>query len=241
MDRVSAQVLVTRAEPGAAQTARRLLDLGWTPVVAPLLRIVAVKEARIDLSGVQAVLFSSANGVRAFADLGGGTDVTALCVGDATALAAREAGFRDVRSAEGDATALAILARTALDPHAGAVLWASGEDVARDVGAILGQSGFEIRRAVLYRAEPEARLPEGAARTLRGRALCAVLFHSARAAEAFAALAADARLGGRAASVDAICISGRVAEAARTLAWARVVVAESPDEDAMLAALGRPD
>jgi len=240
MDRVSAQVLVTRAEPGAAQTARRLLDLGWTPVVAPLLRIAAIKEIRIDLSGVQAVLFSSANGVRAFAELGGHTDITALCVGDATALAAREAGFRDVCSAEGDATALAMLARTALDPRAGAVLWASGEDIARDVGAILNQSGFEIRRAILYRAESEARLPEGAAKALEATALRAALFHSARAADVFAVLAADARLGGRAASVDAICISSRVAEAARALPWARVVVAESPDEDAMLAALGRP-
>ena len=48
------------------------------------------------LDGVQAVLFTSANGVRAFAAATTRRGFRAFAVGDATAAAARAAGFADV-------------------------------------------------------------------------------------------------------------------------------------------------
>lgn len=232
------EVLVTRAEPGATQTARRLLDRAYAPVVAPLLR-VAVRPAALDLEGVQAVLFSSPNGARAWADLRGRTDLKALCVGEGTAQAARGAGFADIAAANGDAGSLASLALSALDPAAGPVAWASGEDISQDIAALLRPRGFDVRRIVVYRAEMAARLPDAAERAFRGETLAAVLFHSARAAEAFVRLAAEADLAGRAGRLTAVCMSARVAGAAGALAWRAVVAADGPDEASLLAALDR--
>lgn len=237
MDASVSAVLVTRAEPGAAETARRLIDLGYAPVVAPLLSVAVNEDAQLDLAGVQAVLFSSAAGARAFAQIAHRADFPALCVGEATALAAREAGFTDVRAADGDAESLAALARAALDPRAGAVLWASGADISRDIAADLRAAGFDARRAIVYRAEMAEHLPEAAVHALRSEKLAAVLFHSARAAEAFARCAADAGLADRASRLAAICISPRVAAAAQALSWARIAAASEPSEDALLATL----
>mgnify|MGYP000265353818 CR=1 FL=1 len=232
-------VLVTRAEPGASQTAQRLIDLGYSPVIAPLLEIATVSDAEAKLDGVQAVLFSSPNGARAFADLTERTNLPALCVGEATARAAREAGFDDVRSAGGDGGDLAALARLTLDPAGGTVLWASGAHVSTDLGALLSEGGFAVRRAAVYRADCADCLPPAAREAIADRRIAAVLFHSARAARTFAELATDAGLAHAAADLAAVCISARVAEAAGALDWGHVEIAAAPDEDALLAALER--
>lgn len=61
------RVWITRAEPGASATAQRIAALGHTPLVAPLLRIEPVEAPQVDLRGVAALAFTSANGVRAVA------------------------------------------------------------------------------------------------------------------------------------------------------------------------------
>ncbi len=59
------RVLVTRAEPGAAETATRLAALGHEAIRAPMLTIENI-AADADLSRFVALLFTSANGVAAF-------------------------------------------------------------------------------------------------------------------------------------------------------------------------------
>ena len=96
------RVLVTRPEDDARRLVALLADRGIEVVSAPLLHIDLLTGDDLDLNGVQALLFTSANGVRSFGTRSGERDIPALCVGDATAREARDAGFTDVRSAGGD-------------------------------------------------------------------------------------------------------------------------------------------
>src|SRR5262245_272902 len=107
------RVAITRAQPGADETAARLRALGAEPVIAPL-PTIAPCAFDTSVAGADALLFTSSNGVRVFPDVGGARAVPVLAVGDATAEAARGAGFSDVRSADGDVEKLAALARQTL-------------------------------------------------------------------------------------------------------------------------------
>lgn len=220
------RVAVTRALPEAEATATRLRAMGEEPVLAPLLTIEPrAFESRLD--GVQALLFTSSNGVRAFAAASDARSARVLAVGDATAEAARAAGFSDVRSAGGDVAMLTALAKATLDPAAGKLAHVGGAHTAGDLTGALEAAGFKVERRIAYEAR--------AARTLPGAfagPLDAVLFHSARAAETFVHLGAPG-----AERLTAACISPAVAEAARKVAWRRVVVAPAPREDALLQAL----
>ena len=73
------KIWITRAEPGAEATAARVRERGHTPLVAPLLAVRMVEDPQIDLSGVRALAFTSANGLRAFA--GACADLQARPVG----------------------------------------------------------------------------------------------------------------------------------------------------------------
>src|SRR5438552_14106506 len=95
------RALVTRPRAEAAELAESLAARGIEAIVEPLLEIRYHDAAAPDLSGIQAILCTSANGVRALARLSDERGVPVLAVGEATAARARAAGFAQVESAGG--------------------------------------------------------------------------------------------------------------------------------------------
>jgi uroporphyrinogen-III synthase len=227
------RVLITRAMPHAQATAARVAALGHEPIVSPVLEIENL-AFDFDASGVQALLFSSVAAVVAF----GACDAPALVVGEATAEAARAAGFPDVRSADGAGADLVALAR-GLDPAAGALVHVSGEDIATDLVAALAEAGFSARRLIVYRARMTGALTRQAAQLLTNPAPGdSALFHSARGAESFGVLVRAAGLQTTLRSMRALCLSQRIASVALSLDFKQVRVADAPRESALLALLG---
>ena len=239
------RVLVTRAREDAEEVARRLSRRGVEPVLEPLLTIVPRAGAAVELDGVQAIVVTSANGVRALAAATSQRALPVLAVGDASARAARGAGFSAVTSAAGDVDALARLATERLDAAGGEVLHVAGSRVAGDLAGALAAAGLGYRRAVLYEARVARALSPRALRLLRDRAIDGALFFSPRAAATFVSLARQARLATACTEVTAFCLSPAVAAAAGSIAWRDVRVAERSDQEALLACIdaapGRAD
>ncbi|MCM0018882.1 MAG: uroporphyrinogen-III synthase [Tagaea sp.] len=232
-------VLVTRPRGEAEAFAAVLAERGHDAVQAPLLDIVLDETARIDLGGVRAVLFTSANGVRAWARLGAPCESEAFCVGDATAQAARDAGFALVHSAGGDVAALAGLVRSKLSPLDGALLHAAGSALAGDLSGDLAKDGYEVRRVQLYRQDVATTLPFAAVQALRDARIDAVTFFSPRTAETFVRLAKQADLLGALAGTRALALSQAALDVAREegAIWNSAHAAAVPTESALLDAL----
>lgn len=222
------RVAITRALGDANHTAERVRALGAEPILAPLLTIIPCGYDT-NVEDAQALLFTSANGVRAFPDARRLHAKPILAVGDATAEAARAAGFTDVRSADGDVSSLAMLVKTTLRPEAGRLVHIGGDHVAGDLVGELRAAGFTAERRVAYAARAVLSAPAELSQTLD-----IVLFHSTRGAETFVALGAP-----NSAKLTAACMSEAVAQAAGKVRWARIIVSPAPREDALIrAALG---
>jgi len=222
------RVAITRAAPENARTAERVRAYGAEPILAPLLTITPCTYDT-GTKAAQALLFTSSNGVRAFS---GARELPALTVGDATAEAARAAGFADVRSAGGDVANLAALASATLNPTSGKLIHIAGDHVAGDLSGQLSAAGFTVERRLAYISVAAEVLPPALLQPLD-----IVLFHSARAAETFVRLGAP-----NSATLTAACLSPQVAEPLRHAPWRQLIVAPAPREEALLdAALGGPD
>lgn len=232
------RALVTRAEPGASRTAKALTALGIEPVVAPFLTIRDAESITADLKKVQALVFTSPNGVRAWAALRTERKPAAWCVGDATEAAAKEAGFDKTRSAGGDSEALIEMIVAGLEPEKGALLHVRGAHTAGDVSGTLMRRGFHVQETVAYRAEAAPVLPAAAKLALEEKRLSAVLFHSPRAAAAFTALVDDAELNARLKGLIAAAISLATADNLIASDWGAVRIADTPDEAALLERVG---
>ena len=233
------KALVTRPSEDAAPLARALQQRGIEPLLQPLLEIMPVAGAarRLGdaLAGAQALLFTSANGARAFIAASPRRELPVFAVGDASAAVARIAGFRSVASAGGDVTDLARLVAARLAPQHGPLVHAAGSAVAGDLAALL--PGFTLRRATLYEAKTADTLaPETVAALQRGEVALA-LFFSPRTAATFVSLAAAQSLDDACRVVTAIGLSAAVAAPLGTLPWRALRIAAAPTQQNLLAAL----
>ena len=233
------RLLVTRPRTDAERTADLLRDAGHEPLIAPLLEIVpADPPGDVPVSNVQAFLVTSANGARALAGATDRRDVALFAVGDASAAAARDAGFAEVRSADGDVDDLAALVRGVLDPANGILIHAVGFVSAGNLAGDLAASGFDARTVVLYEARTCADLPENAAVALTGGRIDGVLLYSPRTARSFTALVEKAGLTPKLAGIRAYCLSAAVADVLPEGVFARVETANRPDQAALFELLG---
>jgi len=230
-------VLVTRPEADAEQLVRELHARGHTLVLAPMFTIRQRTHTAPDLTGVQALLFTSANGVRAFAALAARRDFPAFAVGEATAETARAHGFARVLVGGGDAHTLAASVREQLSPEHGALHHAAGTVTRGGLAETLTAAGFTVHREALYEAVPVDELPAGAHAALARDTLDAVLFFSPRTADTFVSVVRAASLDAACERLHAVCLSPAVAERATAVSWAGVQVAARPDRTALLGAL----
>jgi len=227
------RVWVTRAQPGADATAARLRAMGLVPLVAPLLEVRALPGGPIDLTGVAALAFTSANGVAAFAARWEERRLPLFTVGRATAGAARAAGFAAVTSADGDVAGLAM-AIAARAPFAGEVLHLRPAEPAGDLIGALARLGVPARSLTIYET---VACPPDEGTVAQIQEFTAVLLHSPKASRVLA----DRLACHPAPNLMALCFSEAVAAPLRAAGLAAIRVAAAPNETGLLSLLNSPE
>ncbi len=226
------RVLVTRSEPGASETAQRLRQAGFDPVIESLFAISPIDVAAPDFD---ALAFTSANGVRRFAKLSPRRDAPVFCVGERTANEARALGYQHVSSANAAVDALAALIQRDLAPGA-RLLHAGNEEARGDLAGRLTAAGLKADFLPIFRAAPvEAPGPALAAHLTRRARIDAVLIHSPRAASILTGFVSGMTL---AAPLSVAAISPAAAEPLIGFAE-RLEIAAAPDEQSLISALSR--
>ena len=208
------RLLVLRPEPGNRATVDRARGLGLEALACPLFAVEPVAWSA-PTAPADFILFTSANALRHGGPaLAGLTDLPALAVGDATADAARAAGFSVAMTGEAGVDAL-----LAALPGSRRLLHLAGADHRR------ADTRHAVETVVVYRsvALTDAAIPPGQ---------CVALVHSARA---------GARLGDLAPTRADIAIAAisTAAAAACGTRWAALAVADVPSDGALLALAAR--
>lgn len=214
------KLFILRPEPGAGASAEKARALGLETVVTPIFEVLPVKWIAPDPSKFDGLLLTSANAVRHGGEALERLDALPVhAVGDATAEAAREAGFSVRTVGTGNVDDLLGILPAELK--------------------LLHLCGFhrrppvnppqQITTACAYRAGPAMPPPEF--RALAGN-VAAV--HSAEAARRLADLVLPVeRKGTRLAAIS------QQAAVAAGLGWQAVAIAEEPSDDAVLALAAR--
>jgi uroporphyrinogen-III synthase len=235
------RVLVTRPEPGASRTARRLAERGFEPVVLPLTEIRPLPLRHIPDSGsADAVAVTSANAIRhapqeLISTLG---DKPLFAVGGETARAARSAGFAAVFEGPGNAARLAreMIGRLQAGSR---VLYLCGRVRREEFEATLAGTGLAIDAVETYDTVVISHATDFLASTLGSKPIGSALVLSAVAADALSALVTRADLGHLFENTRYFCISNRTATILEARHRGHVYVAAMPDEDALISLLER--
>jgi uroporphyrinogen-III synthase len=239
-------ILVTRPQPDNDSTTALLRARGYQVLAAPMLRFEPVPFRDDADAQYGAVIVTSANALRAIAGqpgLGQLLQLPLYAVGARTAEAAREIGFGDVISADGDANALRDLLVASVKigtlQTRQTLLYLAGADLARDIAGELGAHGFNMVTQTTYRMAPVTKFPAKVDAAFADGRIGAVLHYSRRSARAFIDAARLAGVEISALGATHCCFSETVASEMRDAGAARVMVAAAPNETALFDLLGR--
>ena len=217
---MSYRLLALRPEPGLAATLERAGAMGLAITGHALSEIRAVAWDCPDPAGIDGLLIGSANAI-----LHGGPHLAQLrekpvyAVGEATAAAARAAGFAIAMTGSGGLQG--VLDAIAAPCH---LLRIAGEEHV----PLTPPPGVTFAEVIAYRS---VALPLDPAAALLGSGKALVLLHSAATARHFAA-ECD-RLGLARAAIALAALGPRIAAAAGE-GWGAVHTAATPDEGALL-------
>ena len=246
------RVLVTRPEPGGEKTARRLVAMGHEPVWLPLFeaRITASPEELPPTDLISGLVATSARAFLMFArsktPASSLRDVPVHAVGSATAAAAREAGFTDVR--EGGGTAQSLIQTLAGQPEQ----VSAGDESARSGGTLVYlagvprtpviESGLEsrgMRHEVLecYEMTEISYSTDILISEILSPPPDAVLLYSSNAARRFSVLTDVPECRRSLDFMRFVCLSAAIADDLPKRWQGRAVIAERPDEASLLASL----
>ncbi|MGL4636835.1 MAG: uroporphyrinogen-III synthase [Beijerinckiaceae bacterium] len=225
------RVLITRPVESAADTCAALAKAGHETLSSPLFSVVPIQHA---ISGsFDAVLATSGHAPRLLADdtSQGIKLLPFYAVGDATAAAARTAGFATVHSARGDGEALAALLKNHT-ANGSRLLYLAGVP-RRDTAIQTLAADFQLTTIEVYQTLPVASLDTKIVAALKQGKLDAVMHFSPRAAEVFLNLAEKAGVQMHIQNVLHVCIS----TATQDKRMIRTSVAQHPTLEGMIAAL----
>lgn len=231
------RVLVTRPQPGAARTAERLLALGFDPVVMPLTETVALAH------GTPEALpdFVVATSPQAFRHLSAPALATLSTIrvratGRATAAAAREAGFLDVKETGGDIIRLMSSLSQILKPGI-SILYLAGRVRRPELEQNLADKGVDLSITEVYDTIQVSYSTENIRALSADGELSAVLLTSVNCATQLAKIVHSAEHFQAIDNALLICLSQRIADTAEQMFPNPVKVAFAPTEDALLECL----
>lgn len=214
-------VLITRPAGEAQAVADAVRERGFKPFVEPMLEIRPVAATLPALSIYDALVFTSANAVRAFCALESPRDLPVYAVGPETAAAAKAGGFETVMAGPGGVQNLLEIL-----PRDKKLLHLSGDDVAKTIPG--------ADRVVIYKAAGAQGLSAEALALLDSKQIFAALFFSPRTAQVFIELVERYGRTDCLRTIRALCISDSVLKCLHPSSWQNVQVAAAPHRAAIL-------
>jgi uroporphyrinogen-III synthase len=230
--RTGGRALVLRAREDALRTAAKLREMGFDPLLSPVLEIVAT-GATAPLGRFDAVLASSAKGIECLGPVDASLKAMPFhAVGAKTATAAQARGFApDIVAGAAEAILPLLLARYAAPAH---FLYLAGRERQPTLEAGLRAAGHAITAVDVYEARAAAALSDEARAAIETGGVAVALHYSRRSVEIFLGLVAAAGLTPRLPMMSHVALSEDVAAPLRALGLVTAVAAK-PDEAHLLA------
>lgn len=236
------RILITRPLEDAPRQAEQLRTLGHTPLIFPLLEIAYASLSPLQLDGIQALIVTSQNALRALAHNASFEDAKSLplyCVGPATADLARDLGFKIVLSGNGQAADLVPAITHTAKTGDGALLYCTGQNIAFDLETPLKNAGFLVPRIICYEArELHMRKAAMLAEMIREGEFNSVILMSPRTSSVFVKIIKRFEVEREVRAITCYCYSNAISKPLGDIDGLAVKAASHPSDKELLGLIG---
>ena len=200
-------VLFTRPIDDSKDLILKFKSLGHIVSSIPVISIKKKEYSKIDFSSFKGIIFTSSNAIK-FLDIKLlDKNIKCFCVGNATELLAKEKGFQNIFSAEGNVNNLKEIILQNFKSSEGKMLYISGETITFELDKFLISEGLKVERVINYSSDPIEKFNEILIDDLKNNIPDIVYIYSQNSAISFKNLIKNYNLQNHWMNTNLMCIS----------------------------------
>ena len=227
-------IIITRPKEDSLLLIKNLENLGNLVTHLPVIKIEKLETKKINLENYRAVIFTSTNAIRFMNIEKFNSKIKCFCVGRATEMTAKQAGFLNTYSSEGTVDSLVELIIRSLDNKSGKLLYLSSEFISKDLDGELIRAGYSVDRISNYTSVPIDEIDTKILDTLKKNPPDVFFIYSSRSAKNLFNLINKYSLLNIVTHSNLMCISEKVLLILKQIKWKKAFIFSPGEEEFLL-------
>ena len=227
-------VLFTRPIDYSKDLILKFKSLGHIVSSIPVILIKKKEYSKIDFSSFKGIIFTSSNAIK-FLDIKLlDKNIKCFCVGSTTERLAKEKGFQNIFSAEGNVNNLKEIILQNFKSSEGKLLYISGETITFELDKFLISEGLKVERVINYSSDPIEKFNEILIDDLKNNVPDIVYIYSQNSAISFKNLIKNYNLQNHWMNTNLMCISEKTSSVLNDIKWKKIFLFNPGEEEYLL-------
>lgn len=227
-------VLFTRPVDDSKDLILKFKSLGHIVSSIPVISIKKKEYQKIDFSSFKGIIFTSSNAIKFLDTKLLDKNIKCFCVGNATELLAKEKGFQNIFSAEGNVNNLKEIILQNFKSSEGKLLYISGETITFELDKFLISEGLKVERVINYSSDPIEKFNEILIDDLKNNVPDIVYIYSQNSAISFKNLIKNYNLQNHWMNTNLMCISEKTSSVLNDIKWKKIFLFNPGEEEYLL-------
>ena len=227
-------ILFTRPLEDCKEIMVKFQLLGHEVSHMPLIYVEKKNYDEIDFKSFKAIIFTSSNAIKFLNLKKIDKKINCFCVGSATEKKARNFGFQNTFSAEGNVNNLKELILQNFNSSDGKLLYVSGEFVSSELDKKLISEGYDVKRLINYTVKHVENLNEDFVEKIKINMPGIVYVYSQNSALSFLNLIKNYNLINLWMDTNLMCISEKTSSVLNEIKWKKIFIFSPGEEEFLL-------
>ena len=227
-------ILFTRPIDDSKDLILKFKSLGHIVSSIPVISIKKKEYSKIDFSSFKGIIFTSSNAIKFLDTKLLDKNIKCFCVGNATELLAKEKGFQNIFSAEGNVNNLKEIILQNFKSSEGKLLYMSGETITFELDKFLISEGLKVERVINYSSDPIEKFNEILIDDLKNNVPDIVYIYSQNSAISFKNLIKNYNLQNHWMNTNLMCISEKTSSVLNDIKWKKIFLFNPGEEEYLL-------
>jgi len=227
-------ILFTRPLEDCQETMMKFKLLGHEVSHMPLIYVEKKNYDEINFEDFKGIIFTSSNAIKFLNLKKINKKINCFCVGNATERKARNSGFQNTFSAEGNVDNLKELILQNFYSSDGKLLYVSGEIISNELDKKLISEGYDVERIVNYTVKHVENLNEDFVKKIKIKMPNIVYVYSQNSAASFLNLIKNYNLSNLWMDTNLMCISEKTSSVLNEIKWKKIFIFSAGEEEFLL-------
>ena len=227
-------ILFTRPIDDSKDLILKFKSLGHIVSSIPVISIKKKEYPKIDFSSFKGIIFTSSNAIKFLDTKLLDKNIKCFCVGNATELLAKEKGFQNIFSAEGNVNNLKEIILQNFKSSEGKLLYISGETITFELDKFLISEGLKVERVINYSSDPIEKFNEILIDDLKNNVPDIIYIYSQNSAISFKNLIKNYNLQNHWMNTNLMCISEKTSSVLNDIKWKKIFLFNPGEEEYLL-------